>query len=158
MTAHPALSQATRRAVRGLWTPLPLSQQAMRVRVVLVVLLPAASGLLCGLLLELSAPAYTALTALCIAGGLTAGREHLSALRGARRGALGGTLFGACLLLGHHLGAGRAQVRLPRPEIGQIAVTTTIGAVLGAAGSASRKRTRRVAGAAAYREQDRSGR
>jgi hypothetical protein len=61
-------------------------------------------------------------------------------------------MFGGCLLVGHHLVAGNAQVTLPDPEILQIAITSTIGTVLGAVGGASRQRAWRVPPASGRRD------
>jgi hypothetical protein len=67
-------------------------------RVLVLGALPAFAGAVCGLVASQPAEAFLASSTLCMAGGLAAGREHLSWRSGLARGAAGGALFGVCLL------------------------------------------------------------
>ena len=67
-------------------------------KVLNVLVLPPASGAVCGLLLCVSGPAYWLGSIVCVVGGVTAGREHVAPWTGATRGVAGGLLFAAALL------------------------------------------------------------
>jgi hypothetical protein len=82
------------------------------------VAMPIFWGVVCGLLLAWSAPAYLVGSAIGILGGIGAGAQHAT-LRGALvRGLVGGTQFGLAILLGLELtGENEATVELPDPAI-----------------------------------------
>lgn len=119
-------------------------------QLVLAIVVPAAYGLLCGLLLGVSSAAYAILTLLGILGGLVAGYDHASADEGFVRGVCGGALFGTFILVGHSIFTARAEATLPHPHGILVGITTVSGAILGAIGGARRaKREQRAARAAA---------
>ena len=86
---------------------------------------PVGWGIVCGLLLAVSAPLYIAGALMGVLGGIAGGAQHAT-LRGAiARATTGGTLFGLAILLGYVLSGGEgAEVELPHPEI--LLVTFTL--------------------------------
>src|ERR671933_1954862 len=107
--------------------PLPL-------QVVLAGVVPIAFGALCGWLLGVNKTAYTVLTLLAIGGGYFAGKEHDGAGEGALRGLVGGSLFGAGILLLHEATGKEAKADLPHPAALLLVVTVGAGIALGALG------------------------
>jgi hypothetical protein len=123
-----------------IFPPPLLSTWPIAIRLVLAGLVPIAFGLGCGALLRTSGPLFLALQAIGIAGGYWAGLEHIGSLAGARRGVAGGLLFGTSILAGHDLAGGSDQGLLPNPEVLQVLITTSMGALLGLLGARIRKR------------------
>ena len=117
--------------------PLPL-------QLVLAGVVPIVFGVICGVLLGISEPAYLVLSLLAIAGGYFAGYEHDGGTQGALRGLVGGALFGGSILLAHELTGEEAKAELPDPEIVLVALTTGIGILLGALGGRRRARDLRA--------------
>lgn len=118
--------------------PPLLSTRTPAQQVVIANVVPAAFGLVTGLVLGVSEIAYLVLSLLGIAGGYFAGLEHPTASDGATRGVVGGLLFGAFILFGHELTGSEAKAELPEPAILLVAITTIFGALLGALGGRSR--------------------
>ena len=85
---------------------------------------PIGWGIVCGLLLAVSAPLYIGGTLIGVLGGIAGGAQH-ETLRGATaRAATGGTLFGLAILLGYEItGGDGAEVELPHPGILLVAFT-----------------------------------
>ena len=82
------------------------------------VVLPIAWGVVCGLLLAVSAPLYIAGSVLGVVGGIGGGAQHRTLREAMARAAVGGTLFGLSILLGYALSGGTgAEVHLPDPQI-----------------------------------------
>src|SRR3954447_7956837 len=81
--------------------PVLLTSRPIPLRVVLAGVIPAAAGALAGWLLGVNETAYLVWSVLALLGGYLAGLEHRGAGEGAIRGVLGGSLFGAVLLLVH---------------------------------------------------------
>jgi len=80
--------------------------------------LPLAWGLVCGILLSVSAPLYILATVGGIVGGVLGGAQHTLLREAMWRAALGGTLFGLAILGGYALSGGEdATVKLPEPAI-----------------------------------------
>jgi hypothetical protein len=130
--------------------PPLLAARAPVLRVALAVLLPIAYGALCGWALGVNAALYLVLAApVAILGGLGAGIEHLGAAAGAQRGALGGLLFGAAIVIVHGLIGSHAEVALPHPAVVLAIFTCVSGAALGALGGLLRARLERRGPAAA---------
>ena len=126
--------------------PPLLSEHPRPVQVVLAVVVPAIFGAVTGVFLGISEPVYLVLTLLGILGGVAAGFDHLGAAGGARRGALGGVLFGAAILVAHELSGDEAEAELPEPAVLLVVVTTVLGVLLGALGGRLRARAQRRAG------------
>jgi hypothetical protein len=117
----------------GFPSPL-LLDRAVPTRIVLALLVPAGYGFLTGIALDKSKGLYIALAILAAIGGVLAGFEMYGTGQGALRGLVGGTVFGAFVLLGHAVVSGRATVKLPDPEIVFLAFTIVPGVALGAWG------------------------
>src|SRR4051812_22685711 len=111
--------------------PLPL-------QLVLAGVVPIAFGALCGWLLGVNATAYLILSLLAIAGGYIAGQEHDGAGEGALRGLVGGTIFGAAIVLVHEATGKAAKADIPDPDIILVAITAAAGVILGALGGRRR--------------------
>jgi hypothetical protein len=120
--------------------PPLLSSHPRPVRFVLAVVVPVAYGAITGIVLGLGEPGYLVLSILGVLGGLGAGFDHLGATAGARRGVLGGTLFGLAILAAHELHGEPATADLPEPAILLAVVTAVLGAALGAIGGRLRER------------------
>jgi hypothetical protein len=112
-------------------------------------------GVVCGLALDLAAAAYYGLLVLAVIGGVGAGLEHDGAGAGAQRGLTGGAVFGAGVLLGHHLLSRHAKVALPHPEGVDVIVSAIFGALFGAIGGAIRGAREHVVREIALDERDR---
>jgi hypothetical protein len=120
--------------------PPLLSSWPIAVRLVLAGVVPVAFGLVCGAVLGSSGALFLALQVVGIAGGYWAGLEHAQPRTGFARGVSGGLLFGTSILAGHALEGGVAHGLLPNPEVLQIAITTSCGALLGLLGGRARRR------------------
>lgn len=118
----------------------PYSAQLM-----LAIVVPALFGLITGILLGYSEPAYVVLSLLGILGGVAAGYDHDSAGEGAQRGIIGGSLFGIFILLGGALTGEEATAHLPEPQGVLIVITTVLGVAFGAIGGKLRERAERRA-------------
>ncbi len=127
--------------------PPLLSSRSDPMQIVLAMVVPALFGLVAGVVLGLSEPAYLALSLLAALGGLGAGLEHLGAREGAIRGLAGGLLFGTFILAGHDLSALAPKAHLPEPEVVLVVLTTLFGSGFGAAGGLVRVRRVRAAAA-----------
>jgi hypothetical protein len=108
------------------------------VQLLLVVVVPAAFGALCGWLLGVNKTWYLVLSILALAGGYAAGTEHKGAAEGALRGLIGGTLFGSAILLVNQALDKTPKADLPHPHIWLVAITAAIGTILGALGGRTR--------------------
>ena len=105
---------------------------------VLAGVVPAAFGAICGYFLGVNKTVYLVLSLLAIAGGYIAGQEHDGAGEGALRGLVGGTIFGAAIVLVHEAIGNEAKANIPHPEIILVAITTAAGVILGALGGRRR--------------------
>jgi hypothetical protein len=117
-----------------------LRSRPIGVQVLLAGLVPAAFGALCGWLLGVNKTAYLIASAVAIAGGYFAGKDHDGAGEGALRGLVGGSLFGGFILIVHEATGKAAKAKLPHPSILLLVVTVGAGVVLGALGGAARHR------------------
>ena len=124
--------------------PPLLSSRPPAQQIVVANVVPAVFGLIAGLLLGVSEVAYLVLALLGILGGYVAGLEHPTAADGATRGVVGGLLFGSFILFGHELTGSEAKADLPEPAILLVALTTVLGALLGALGGRSRAKRQPV--------------
>lgn len=110
------------------------------VQLILAIVLPIAFGILTGYMLGQDETAYLVLSVLGIGGGIFAGYDHNGADQGFLRGVMGGLLFGVSILLAHSLFDQTAKAKLPDPHGVLVAITTVLGALLGAWGGALRAR------------------
>jgi hypothetical protein len=126
--------------------PPLLEERPRGVQVLLAVIVPGVYGAVTGYLLGKSESAYTILGLLAAIGGIGAGFDHLGAAAGMRRGALGGLIFGAALLIGHELEGSAAKADIPSPGILLLVITVVLGVAFGALGGYLRSRTASRAG------------
>lgn len=91
-------------------------------------------------MLGISEAAYLLISVLALAGAFLAGYEHPGAGEGAARGLLGGTLFGAFVLIAHAAEGSDAKADLPDPEILLVVLTAGISVAAGAVGGRRRGR------------------
>jgi hypothetical protein len=123
--------------------PPLLKSRSQETQLVLVIAVPAVYGIVTGILLGVSEPAYLVLSLLGIGGGFFAGLEHGSAAEGAIRGFAGGLLFGTFIIAAHTFSGMDPKAQLPEPEALLVVITTVFGIGLGAWGG--RVRGRRAA-------------
>ncbi|HMJ34148.1 MAG TPA: hypothetical protein VK501_09530 [Baekduia sp.] len=133
--------------------PLPplLSDRPRALRLTLTYVTPAVGGLLAGATLGLSLAAWTIANVLATLGGLGGGFEHDTLRDAARRGAIGGLLFGTGLVVADATVVDDRVATIVDPAFLHPLLTTTVGTLLSVAGAALRLRVvrRREAAAAA---------
>ena len=121
-------------------TPIPFRDRPRNERVVLAGVIPFVFGAVVGVFLGISAGAYWGLSALAAIGAILAGLEHEDARSGARRGLLGGALFGLGLLLAHAVAGTDAKVSLGSFPPLLIVIDAIVGMLLsGLGGRLSRR-------------------
>src|SRR5918992_570543 len=118
--------------------PELLRERPLPIQAVAALIVPAIFGGIIGWVLGVNEAAYVVLSLLGIGGGYFAGFEHEGAGAGAIRGILGGSLFGASILLAHEAIGAEPKAHLPHPEILLVAITTAFGVALGALGGRRR--------------------
>jgi hypothetical protein len=114
--------------------PPLLLDRAVWNQALLAVVVPSGYGFVTGIALDKSKGLYIVLILLAAVGGVLAGFEMYGSGQGAARGAVGGTLFGVFVLLGHQVVSGDATVKLPDPAILYLLFTIVPGVALGAWG------------------------
>jgi hypothetical protein len=131
--------------------PPLLADRPPALRFALTYVTPAVAGFLAGLTLGLSLAAWTIANVLATLGGLGGGFEHDTLGGAARRGAIGGLLFGTCLALADATAVGDRVATIVEPTFLHPLLTATVGTLLSIAGAALRLRVvrRRDAAAAA---------
>ena len=120
--------------------PPLLADHPRAIQVFLAVILPIAFGAVTGYFLGVSEVTYFVLSAIGVLGGIGAGFDHLGVKAGAKRGVLGGALFGASILIAHEIHGADAEAHLPDPAIVLVVVTTLLGVAFGALGGWIRER------------------
>jgi hypothetical protein len=118
-----------------------LSEHPRSVQVLLAVMVPGVFGAIAGYFLGVSETTYLVLSAIGVVGGIGAGVDHVGAKAGARRGLLGGFIFGGAILLAHEIHGAEAKADLPHPAILLIVITTCLAALFGAIGGRLRARS-----------------
>jgi hypothetical protein len=118
--------------------PVYLLDRPMVVRLVLVGVVPLVFGAICGYFLSHSKTVYIVLQLVAAVGGYVGGFEHRSRREAAIRGVIGGSFFGAGILLMHEIVGGHETVKLTHPHIVLLVFTGGIGAALAAFGAAAR--------------------
>ena len=121
--------------------PPLLLEQPRSIQVLLAVVLPALFGAVTGYFLGVSEGVYVVLSILGVLGGIGAGFDHLGAADGAKRGLIGGLLFGAFILFAHEIHGADAEAQLPEPAILLVVITTVLGVLFGALGGWLRERS-----------------
>ncbi|MBI5105729.1 MAG: hypothetical protein HZB46_12250 [Solirubrobacterales bacterium] len=110
------------------------------VQLALGVALPVAFGLLTGYLLGVGEGWWIIANVIGIGGGLGAGFDHVGAAEGAKRGLVGGVLFGVGVVLGDALWVDAREATVVEPFGLFPLITATISSGLGALGGAMRAR------------------
>ena len=118
--------------------PPLLLDRPLVTRVALALVTPSVYGFLTGVALDKSKGLYIVLVAVAAVGGVLGGFEMYGPGHGAIRGLVGGTLYGAFILIAHGVVSGGAKVKLPDPEVLFLALTIVPGALLGAWGGQMR--------------------
>ncbi len=111
-----------------------LEERSRSAQAVLALVVPAAYGVVTGYFLGVSESTYVILSVLAVVGGVGAGFDHRGAAAGAKRGLLGGVLFGAFVLIAHEIHGATAKAHLPEPAILLVVITAVLGVALGALG------------------------
>jgi hypothetical protein len=119
--------------------PELFENRTMGLKVVLVLLVPAAFGAISGLLLGPSATLYLVSQAIAALGGLLAGFEHRRSGQAATRGLLGGLVFGVAIVVAHVLSGATDHGLMPQPALLPV-ITAVGGAALAALGALLRRR------------------
>lgn len=125
--------------------PPLLHQQPRPVQVLLAVVIPAVYGAVTGYFLGVSEVTYLVLSAIGVLGGIGAGFDHVGAAAGAKRGILGGAIFGSAILIAHEIHGADAKADLPHPAILLVVITTVLAMAFGALGGLLRARVARRA-------------
>jgi hypothetical protein len=112
-------------------------------RALVLGVMPAFAGAVCGPVASLPAGAFVATSALCMASGLAAAREHLTWRSGLTRGAGSGALFGGCLFASYAASGSPRTNALPHLTALQLLLTTAAGGVLRSVGAPTRSRALR---------------
>ena len=120
--------------------PPLLKNQPRWIQITLAVIVPTLYGALTGYILGTSETGYLILALLAAFGGVAAGFDHDGAGAGAKRGVLGGLLFGAGILIAHEIDGAEAKADLPDPAILLLLFTVIPGVALGALGGRLRGR------------------
>jgi hypothetical protein len=121
--------------------PAPLlSEQPRRNQILAVLVAPAVLGAITGVLLGISEGAYIAIGIVAAVGGVFAGFDHPGPGSGAKRGVVGGFLFGAFVLIAHAITGADAKTETSDPEILFPIITAIIGTLLGVFGGWLRRR------------------
>lgn len=113
--------------------PLPL-------QIITGAAVPAAFGAIAGVVLGISASAYWVLQVIALVGAVLAGLEHPTEREGAKRGLVGGTLYGTFILIAHAVAGTDATVELPDFAPVLVVFTAAFGILATALGGRLRRR------------------
>jgi hypothetical protein len=130
--------------------PLPplLSERPPAVRYALTYVSPLLGGFVTGAMLGVSVAAWAIANVIAAVGGFLAGFDHADRADAARRGAIGGLLFGLALVLADAAIVAERAAKIADPAVLQAVVTTLAGTLLALAGCAVRARMARRAAVA----------
>jgi hypothetical protein len=128
--------------------PPLLADRPRALRFALTYVSPVLAGFLAGAMLGVGVAAWAIANVVATLGGFGAGLEHDDLGDAARRGAIGGLLFGLSVVLADALVVGDRAATIAHPAILQAVVTTVAGALLALAGCALRARLVRRAAVA----------
>jgi hypothetical protein len=131
--------------------PLPplLSARSPALRFALTYVTPTIGGFLAGVTLGTAVAAWAVANVLATLGGFGGGFEHDRLGDAARRGAIGGLLYGLGLVVADATAVADRVATIVEPPILHPLVTATIGTLLSVAGAALRARVVRRRAAAA---------
>jgi hypothetical protein len=129
-----------------MFAPVLLRDRSRVAQVILGGVVPAAVGVLAGVLVGISSAAYWVVAILAGVGAFIAGFEHLDGWGGADRGFFGGAIYGTALLVTHQLVGTTAKVSLGSFPPLLAVLTAIIGMLLGAAGGRIARAQRERAG------------
>jgi hypothetical protein len=132
-----------------MFSPVLFRDRSRAAQIVLGGVLPAAIGVLAGILIGASAAAYWVVAILAGIGAFVSGFEHLDGWGGADRGLVGGAIYGTALLLAHAAAGTDAKVSLGSAPPLLIVFTAIFGMLLAAAGGRIARAQRERAGAPA---------
>jgi hypothetical protein len=132
-----------------LWPPPLLRDRPRALQIVFAVVVPIAFGAVCGVVLGESGLWFQILMLGGGVGGVNAGFEHDTLRGGLARGASGGALFAAALLITHEArdvpALAHLPLALPVMAIGYAVMGTPLGGLGGWLRCRSAGRTRRTA-------------
>jgi hypothetical protein len=129
-----------------MFAPVLFRDRSRVAQVILGGVVPAAVGVLAGVLVGVSSAAYWVVAILAGVGAFIAGFEHLDGWGGADRGFFGGAIYGTALLVTHQLVGTTAKVSLGSFPPLLAVLTAIIGMLLGAAGGRIARAQRERAG------------
>jgi hypothetical protein len=129
-----------------MFTPVLFRDRSRVLQVILGGVVPAAVGVLAGVLVGVSSVAYWVVAILAGVGAFLAGFEHLDGWGGADRGFFGGAIYGTALLVTHQLVGTQAKVSLGSFPPLLAVLTAIIGMFLSAAGGRIARAQRERAG------------
>ena len=118
---------------------VPFDDRSNGFRILLVLVVPAVFGVICGLALGASAALYLVLQAIAAVGGLVAGLEHRKTGQALIRGLFAGLFFGAAIAITHELVGGTDHGLLPQPALLPV-ITAVAGGILASLGALIRRR------------------
>jgi hypothetical protein len=107
------------------------SERSQAVQILTAAVVPAAFGAVAGIVLGVSAAGYWVIQAVALIGAVLGGLEHPNGREAARRGVVGGTIYGAFILIAHAVAGTDETVKLP--DFAPILIVFT--ALFGALGS-----------------------
>ena len=119
------------------------SERPLALQIVSGAVVPAAFGAVCGVVLGISAGAYWVLQVVALIGAVLGGLEHPNGREAARRGLVGGTLFGTFLLIAHAVAGTDETVKLPGFAPILVVFTAVIGMLAHTLGGRLRARAER---------------
>ncbi|MGO9488484.1 MAG: hypothetical protein ACLQBB_05595 [Solirubrobacteraceae bacterium] len=115
-----------------MFSPVLFRDRSRPVQIILGGVVPAAVGVLAGVLVGVSAAGYWVVAILAGLGAVLSGFEHQDGWGGADRGLVGGAIYGTALLVTHAISGTDAKVSLGSfPPL--LAVVTAIAGMLLAA-------------------------
>jgi hypothetical protein len=120
------------------------AERPLGLRVLGAVVVPAVFGAVSGVVLGVSAGIYWVLQVIALIGAVLGGLEHRSAREAALRGLIGGTIYGAFILIAHAVAGTDPEIKLPDFAPVLVVFTAVIGALASALGGWLRGRSERA--------------
>ena len=112
----------------------PFADQSTWARALGVVVAPAVLGVISGLLLGVSGPAYWVAQVVAIVGGVFGGKEHAGWRPALLRGLISGAIFGAVILAVRALTGWSDKAEIGNTPGFLVVITAIAGALLAAVG------------------------